>query len=715
MKLFGRLDRIWTCIVIIHILKPYSTDAKHFTAIDIQMKHAPITSVINKMFSCSLTKTLSLRERLRNTLDCLSPHIIHCKATNKAFMTSYAAHYSSFSFCGNIITQPIYSIHTTVSLRVLDSHILQFDFLLFAFFRTSATCGPDKLHLVDHAINKTHAYCGSRRPWKIISTGSHCDIMMKVLGGSSSRMTLFYHAIYKPHITGVMVVYDQLLLTESLENTFTQQIQIHSFTLSVLPYQVIHLSVVWQKVYGLDYVRVYDGPGEKSPIIMFLNKTSHSGSYQTKTSAFSMYLLITPTTQILSLSMFSVKTLKSKQRCKTGHTFEGEYAAMLESFSLKSNSKNDNFVCRFQSTKRSFQPHPSIYVEDLVFSGANTLDSLYTQGCNYGGIFIRVLYTNSSFIDIALCANLKHFSWYPDQTSSIELFAIWYSGYSEGRVIGYIHYGYCPAVHLSSNSILSQFDEVSSCQFYICYKTSCNVRLGYKEKSFGPSSLKITVPYKLQLMPTKSETIEKVPVDCKSEVDTWAFDKIQLIYNKSTHRRHLFQFYTDSFIENYIFLHNLTVSIDTCLQFPVGMLLVIHKCGTSQPFTDLYRPGFLINVYSPCSDMEFERSKFYHTNPVSVEIVLFINIKMMLCDPLCRNKTIIIHEVIPDEGIVYRYNFSFTGQFKWLTHHNQGGFSFTVHPRNTNCRVKCAINIATELTDDTPDTNKYHYKAFPMR
>ena len=324
-----------------------------------------------------------------------------------------------------------------MSLRVLDSHILQFDFILFTFYRTFSTCGPDKLHLVDHTVNKTHVYCGSRRPWKIISTGSHCDIIMKVLGGSSSRMTLCYHAIYKPHITSVMVMYDQLSITESLENTFAQQIQIHSFTLSVLAYQVIHLSVVWQAVYGLDYVRVHDSPGEKSPIITFLNKNSHSGSYQTKTSAFSMYLIIRPTTtQRLNLNMFSMKTSNSKQKCKVGSTTvtEGKLYDYFESFSLKSHSKNYNFVCRFQSVKRLLQPNPSIYMKDLIYSGANTLDSIYTEGCNYGGIFIRVLSTNSSFIDIAVCGNLKQFSWYPDQTSNIELFAIWYSGYSQGRV-----------------------------------------------------------------------------------------------------------------------------------------------------------------------------------------------------------------------------------------------------------------------------------------
>ena len=263
---------------------------------------------------------------------------------------------------------------------------------------------------------------------------------------------------------------------------------------------------------------------------------------------------------------------------------------------------------------------------------------------------------------------------------------------------------------------MSQFDEINSCQFYICYKTSCTAHLRYKKKSFGPGALLITVPSKLQLKPTKSQAIEKVPVDCKSEVNIWAFDKIQWIYNNSTHQRYLFKSYTDIFIEVYSFLHNLTVSIDRCLQFPVGMLLVINKCATSHPFIYLPMSGSLLDLNAPYTDKD-TRNTFYHINPVSVEIVLFIKIiKRALCDPLglCQNRTIIIHEVMPDEVIVYQYNFTFTGQFEWHTHRNQGGFSFTVHQRDTKC-PPCAINIATELTDNKPDTNKYHYKAFPMR
>ena len=187
------------------------------------------------------------------------------------------------------------------------------------FYRTFASCGPDDLHLVDQSINKAYVNCGSRMPWKQISSGNHCDIIMKVSSGFSSRMTLFYYVIYKPHVTSVMAVSDRLVLDTSLKDVFVQYIQTVSFTLSVLPQQIIHLSVLWQENEGLDYIRVYDGPGHQSPILMVLNRDIHDGTHETTTSAFSMYLLVSHTTLRFTIAIFDMKVINSKhkQTCKT--------------------------------------------------------------------------------------------------------------------------------------------------------------------------------------------------------------------------------------------------------------------------------------------------------------------------------------------------------------------------------------------------------------
>ena len=264
--------------------------------------------------------------------------------------------------------------------------------------------------------------------------------------------------LYKPHITNVMAVNDRLVLPRFLDNLILQQIQTHSFTLLVLPSQIIHLSLMWQQNDGLDYITVCDGPGDQSLIIMSINKTVHSGFHETTTSAFTMYILVQHTNHSLNLANFSVKFLNSKQRhiCKVKHFYAKK--DVFDSFFLASYSINGNFVCGVQSASTfSYWPYPNIYLKELVFSGANTLDSLFNQGCNYGGIFMGVFDTNSPFTNIARCENLMHFFWYPNQTSIIELFVIWYSGYSHGRKNGQKRYRHCPITHLSTYSLLANF------------------------------------------------------------------------------------------------------------------------------------------------------------------------------------------------------------------------------------------------------------------
>ena len=77
-----------------------------------------------------------------------------------------------------------------------------------------------------------------------------------------------------------MAVSDRLVLDTSLKDVFVQYIQTVSFTLSVLPQQIIHLSVLWQENEGLDYIWVYDGPGHQSPILMVLNRDIPSGTHE---------------------------------------------------------------------------------------------------------------------------------------------------------------------------------------------------------------------------------------------------------------------------------------------------------------------------------------------------------------------------------------------------------------------------------------------------
>ena len=226
----------------------HTTEGAHFTALSVKMKHMRINTIINQLHTCSHRKTFSLHEQLTFMFLCISPHIRHCRLTDKPFRKTSILHFSSFTFCGHIHIPPKSPVDGTLYVTVQRNHLIQFNFLIFVFYRNFHICGPDELNLVDHSVNKTHVYCGCRMPWDMMSGGRDCDIILKVATGSSSMMVLFYHAIYKPHIDKMAVVNSVLLGKASLQNPFIHETIVHSFTFSALNHQVIQIGG-WRSSY----------------------------------------------------------------------------------------------------------------------------------------------------------------------------------------------------------------------------------------------------------------------------------------------------------------------------------------------------------------------------------------------------------------------------------------------------------------------------------
>ena len=696
---------------VLIMTKMNTTHAVHFTAVDIKMQHTQITQIIRKMLSCSLTKMCSLSDHLGNTFDCTSPYIKHCSASSKAFTMTSVSHYSTFSFCGNVKILPILSMKATLYLRVIAKHIIRFNFFRFAFDRTYKLCGPDELYIKDHSMKNTHVYCGFRIPWSMLSTGRKCDIVIKVLSGSTSSMTLFYHAVYKPHIVRVMIVDVRFLLDRPLVKTFLYQAIAHIYTISSLPHNVIQLSVIWRRTEGVHSIIVFDGPGSRSLIIMSLNHDTDGGVFNTTTSAYSMSILVEHTTNTHNAPILKMKTSNALQNniCKSPR--KGKHTSNLfHLLSLRSRSTNDNFVCRYKSTGSPGLPYPKVYLTELVFFGA---DTVHNEGCSYGGIFIYLLKGNSTYIDTAMCESLTRFTWYPDD-ENIEIFVVWYLGYSHGSLKGIIGYNICPTTRLVDNTLMSYFDEGAACHCYVCYATSCNVMLKRPGKSFGPSRFEIDRRLHLINILNKLHVIENMSYRCESKVTTWSRDFQYWSFYKSTNI-YVFKSQMTSHRVEYNYLHNITAFVATCLKVPVVMKLTRHQCGQA---TGLLPDTLatLISLYQPCGSREFSTTTFYHSKPIGVEIVLFVK-RPRVCDPLCAMKTIIIHEVMPDESMVYKYNFSFVSQFEWHTHRNQGGFSFIIHPQNKKCHKPCLIYQVTELVRNTSSIYKHRghvYKLFPL-
>ena len=539
------------------------------------MKHSNIEHVVKIMLKCLVTKTCSLRDHISNTFDCTSPYIIHCRPS---YNNSRADHYSSFPFCGNIRITPKSDLSIKLYLHVLRKHIIHFDFLQFLFRRSYHICGPDQLQILDQAEKVTHVYCGCRLPWNIISTGRRCDIIVNVLSGSTSQMMLFYQAIYKSHITSVMFVSDWHMFKTPLIVPLLQKVQTYMFMLSALVFEVMHVNVVWTNNEGSENITIFDGPGRRSSIIMALDEKDDAGVYKTVTSVFSMVILVKKTMYRYDATQFHMKTVETKrmQRCKSAYaTLFGFRLTMIQE-KFKSRGTNDNFICRIKTTYDSRQHNPVLEIQKFVFIDANTLESLLNVGCSYGGIFIRTLDKNASLIETPLCENKTRFFWNPPRSKVkvIELFFVWYQGYSRVRFKGHIQYIECPTTRITSNLLKSYFDPRDSCHIYTCYDKLCVMRLTNHGQSFGPSELEIVRFSYMQLDMSFGRVHQHALAEeeqrCKSEVMTSSVEVKKQSVDHLINKHHVFNNNSHSFLEMYPYLQNVSVLMKTCETSPFG-------------------------------------------------------------------------------------------------------------------------------------------------
>ena len=690
----------------------HQAEAIHFTALKVRMKHTQVTYVMNKMFTCAIIQKMSISEQQLYIFDCMSPYIGHCRPSDEPLIINRIYHHPNFAFCGLINIPQLSSFHNKIYLHVLRKHVLQLHFLLFIFYRTFDVCGPDELKIIEYP-NKTSVYCGSRLPWKMISTGRKCVILLKVLSGSTSRMTMFYHALYNLHISSVMVHDYWIPPTRPLPNTAHLQESAHGFTVIGLPYQVIFLELTWGRNEAFYDITVFDGPGSYSATILSLYEEVEQGVYNRATTAFSMYILVKYISYKFDKANITLESLNSikTERCKT-HFNEWALTNQFHSLYLKPKNTRENFACSFKTIHLPALPYPIIYLKELEFTGPNTLESFHANGCDYGGFFLRVFHDNSSHIEIGVCESLIHFVWYPN-VSRIELLVIWYAGYSSGHVKGQIKFTNCPTSHITDSLLMSNFDKEASCHYYVCHATACTLHLAKKNESFGPGFLQIATSSNLQI-----RFINFEPFKCENKVTTKSVDINEWITEKETSKYYVFKSHMDNFIEAYKFLHNVTVSIKTCEQSVIGIGLVISQCEKVTNLMAEYAEidvGMVVEIYKPCDRREFITTTFYHTYPTDVEIVLIIK-RAGKCDPLCSRKTISIQEAIPHDGVVYKYNFTFDGHFKWHTHRRHGGFSFTVYPL-VPCEygISCEIQIVTEIADGGINEGAvYDYHLSPM-
>ena len=295
-----------------------------------------------------------------------------------------------------------------------------------------------------------------------------------------------------------------------------------------------------------------------------------------------------------------------------------------------------------------------IYIQRFAFTGPNTLESYHTEGCNYGGVFIR-MFDNSSYTDRALCEPRRQFVIYLNVTR-IQLYIVWFRRYSKGALKARIQFRKCPTTYVVNYLSSPGYNELNSCHYYVCVGKTCTVQFEKFGKSLGPSDIKVATANNIDSLSVPI----RLPLKCKSEIRIRALVARQWIFNKGStphYSGHHVQYVDDTLAESYDFLHNSTVTIISCDQSPAALGLVIFRCGydaigVDQAFTrgQLYLTNNgKVNFTKPAI--------LYYVEPENVQLSILVYTGG-ICKHSCWRKTIVIHEVVPQEGAVYNHNFS---------------------------------------------------------
>ena len=138
--------------------------------------------------------------------------------------------------------------------------------------------------------------------------------------------------------------------------------------------------------------------------------------------------------------------------------------------------------------------------------------------------------------------------------------------------------------------------------------------------------------------------------------------------------------------------------MDTCKQSPAAIGIVINYCDVSSSENGNVVEGGILDFDHQCSLYLTSSATLYYTEPRNVEMVVKVE-KKHNCFKSCLDRSVMIHEVIPDDDVLYNYNFTLNGNFTWNTHTKQGGFRLIMTKDNT-CERGCYIAVKIQLAEN---------------
>ena len=532
------------------------------------------------------TKFLYLVHKHTHQFRCIQEYLFRCLLRN----TPNNLTGDKQQYCGafSVSQRNHFATELTVSMTVLNGHILHIEVLQFNFQISRYIRCADHGIIFVYKLHRSGYYCGRRVPWMMMIPTEEAYLHMIRVSNVKCQLNIFYSSFQNNWIKQLIRVkqirlQNHRIISSGVENNINY-IQYYILTNYI---NRIKLDVTSSGLKSC-YLSLHDGPGALSRIIFQLNSTDTSGVSMVSTSAYwAFFNIFIPDSYVTDMKILITVYIKLANNLKTSPKIIFPSLYSHKSDNMENTGNSDFFEI----------PAPNeiifLHVNIFIFSGPNTLSDSSSQRCQYGGLAIRFDSTENWF---EFCEDISNLSIHSSH-GGIYVSLFWFAGYSIGSILatlqktrcGTLYLEHNPALLIQKENIISKVNESLGCHYIVCpplhtdIQRLCTLQLG--PPSVGSTEIVVIVYPTLNKCDQRFVNIpseQKITYHLRVTYSTdWPFD----IHNSTT-RETLYKL-PSGLIHKYQYLEsgNISATLICTNKFPRGQVaffVQISNCAVKR-------------------------------------------------------------------------------------------------------------------------------------
>ena len=479
-----------------------TTDAAYLTTTPIIHKTAQSTSLIKDVEYCiPRDKYSTPRDMYLMTFICIDRAISHCLWNNRhRYSADQLFLPNRMTYCG--IMASTHSRHSwrtlfeRIDVIVAQNKAIHLQFLIFNFEWIQYECEEHGIVVLDNA--DINMFCGKRLPWILLTTRHTAQVEIKTLWKKSYKFKITY-SHYEPEwsleIHRKYTRIEEFIIPEVLQ--MNAPIVGYDLYLLTDPDKTMQIDMVYHYIKDVNII-FYDGPGDKSDILLEISDSEHSNKTSVLATA---YLAMIRFNRFTNFTIKMIPLVNRAIRCGMSNTDN--------TINIKS-TPSQPMRCDQHSHYRltTIKKYAILHINKFSFSGPLTLDGSKNINCQYGGLFVV---KNIEYKNQYICENRQNYDIYSD-TTNILFILVWYPGYSIYSLEAYFMKSSCLGQYTTfEKSLKSSIDhpfivsDVFHCQLIICTpaitkqrSAFCRISMSGSDGPVGTAEVLVKQAYSLK-------------------------------------------------------------------------------------------------------------------------------------------------------------------------------------------------------------------------